>query len=84
MPYINTNPAWRGGARQKVSFWSNGSADNKDLISDTQACWPANWSLPGRVIIALSTCDDWAPWDRRDDLPETPSSSVAPRSSGQL
>jgi hypothetical protein len=22
-----TNPAWRGGARQKVSFWSNGSAD---------------------------------------------------------
>jgi hypothetical protein len=33
-----TNPAWRGGARQKVSFWSNGSADNKDLISNTQAC----------------------------------------------
>jgi len=31
MPY-NTNPAWHGGARQKVSFWSNGSADNRDLI----------------------------------------------------
>jgi hypothetical protein len=34
----NANPAWQGGARQKVSFWSNGSADNKDLISETQAC----------------------------------------------
>jgi len=34
----NTNPAWRGGARQKVSFWSNVSADSKEPISGTQAC----------------------------------------------
>jgi hypothetical protein len=75
----NTNPAWHGGARQKVSFWSNGSADNKDLISNTQACCPAAWSLPGRVTIALSTGNAWAPLrDRRDDLPKTPSSSVTP------
>ena len=67
----STNPAWRGGARQIVSFWSNGAADNKDLFSDTQAYWPAAWSLPARVMIALSTGNGWTPWDRRDDLPET-------------
>src|SRR6516165_9577759 len=78
----NANPAWQGGARQKVSFSSNGSADNKELISDTQACRRAAWSHPGRVTIALSTVNAWAPLrDRRDDLPETPSSSVTPCSS---
>ena len=51
----NTNPAWRGGARQKVSFWSNGSADNKDLISNTQACLCRHdGGQPRRVMTALS------------------------------
>ena len=75
-----TSPAWRGGARQKVSFWSNGSADNKELISDTQAYC----RLPGRVTIALSTGNAWAPLrDRRDDLLR-PSSSVEPCSSATI
>jgi hypothetical protein len=54
----NTNPAWHGGARQKVSFWSNGSADNKELIFDTQACCP-------RGLEPSGTRHDRAAWARR-------------------
>ena len=73
MPY-NTNPAWHGGARQKVSFWSNGSADNRDLISNTQAC-----SRPRPEANRGTSCtgNALAPLrDRRDNLSETPKSSV--------
>jgi site-specific DNA-methyltransferase (adenine-specific) len=66
----NTNPAWRGGARQKVSFWSNGSAGNKDLISNKQACLCRHdGGQSRRVMTALS------PGSLRDhcvDLYETP------------
>jgi hypothetical protein len=44
----NTNPACHGGARQKVSFWSNASANNKEPISETQVC-PRPWSGASRV-----------------------------------
>jgi hypothetical protein len=58
----NTNPAWRGGARQKVLFWSNGSADNRDLISESQACSRQQpGGQPGRVMIALSADNARAP-----------------------
>jgi site-specific DNA-methyltransferase (adenine-specific) len=68
----NTNPAWRGGARQKVSFWSNGSVDNKELIPDTQACCLAAWSHPGRVTIALSGNAQAPPGYRRDNPYQIP------------
>jgi hypothetical protein len=72
----NSSPAWRGGARQKVSFWANVSANNKDLISNAQGSRPRLGQL-GRVMIALSTGNAWAPLrDRRDNLSESPKSSV--------
>jgi site-specific DNA-methyltransferase (adenine-specific) len=77
MPYINTNPAWRGGARQKVSFWSNASADNKELIAHTQACCPATWSHPGRIMTALVPGEARSSLqDRRANLSETPENTA--------
>ena len=74
----NTNPAWRGGARQKVSFWSNASADNKDLISNTQAgLCRHDGGQPRHVITALSPGEARSSLrDHRVDLYETPISSV--------
>jgi hypothetical protein len=70
----NTNPAWRSGARQKVSFWSNGSADNKGLISNIQACLCRHdGGQPRRAMIALSPGEARSSLrDHRVDLYEPP------------
>jgi hypothetical protein len=70
----NTNPAWRGGARQKVSFWANVSANNNDLISNTRACrCRHDGGQPGRIMTALSPGEARSSLrDRRIDLSETP------------